>query len=48
MYEPIYVHTPDQIGEAMASVVEDQDVVLISGAGSIGALAPSLANGGLR
>lgn len=48
VYEPIYVHTPTQIGEALATVVEDNDVILISGAGSIGSLAPQLAAEGIR
>ncbi len=41
--EPIFVETPEEIAETMANVVQDGDVVLVMGAGSIGAIPKILA-----
>ncbi len=41
--DPIFVETPDEIAETMTHVVQDGDVVLVMGAGSIGAIPKILA-----
>ena len=41
--DPIFVETPDEIAETMTHVVQDGDVVLVMGAGSIGAIPKLLA-----
>lgn len=41
--EPIFVETPEEIVETMDPVVQDGDVVLVMGAGSIGAIPKMLA-----
>ena len=40
--EPVFVEDVHQLPAALAGVVEDQDVVLTMGAGSIGAVAHEL------
>jgi UDP-N-acetylmuramate--alanine ligase len=40
--EPIFVETVDELPEAIRGVVRDKDVVLVMGAGSVGAVAPAL------
>lgn len=41
--EPIYVETVDELPAAIRSVAQDGDVVLVMGAGSVGGVAPSIA-----
>lgn len=43
--EPIFVETPEEIAATMANVVQDGDVVLVMGAGSIGSVPKVLAGG---
>ena len=43
--EPIYVESIDELPDAIHSAVQDKDVVLVMGAGSVGAVAPHLARG---
>jgi UDP-N-acetylmuramate--alanine ligase len=40
--EPIYVESVDEIADAIRSIAQDEDVVLVMGAGSVGAVAPHL------
>jgi len=37
--EPIFVETPDELPEAIANAVEENDVVIVMGAGSVGQVA---------
>jgi UDP-N-acetylmuramate--alanine ligase len=43
--EPIYVESIDELPLAIHSAAQDRDVVLVMGAGSVGAVAPHLARG---
>jgi len=43
--EPIYVESIDELPAAIQSAAQDGDVVLVMGAGSVGAVAPHLAKG---
>ena len=43
--EPIFVEAVDELPIAIHGVAQDNDVVLIMGAGSVGGVAPSLING---
>lgn len=43
--EPIYVESIDELPAAIHSAAQDGDVVLVMGAGSVGAVAPHLARG---
>jgi UDP-N-acetylmuramate--alanine ligase len=43
LVDPIFVEQPDLLPGVLPGVLEDGDVLLLSGAGSIGALAPKLA-----
>jgi UDP-N-acetylmuramate--alanine ligase len=43
--EPIYVEGIDELPAAIHSAAQDRDVVLVMGAGSVGAVAPHLARG---
>jgi UDP-N-acetylmuramate--alanine ligase len=43
--EPIFVEAVDELSIAIRGVAQDNDVVLIMGAGSVGGVAPSLING---
>jgi UDP-N-acetylmuramate--alanine ligase len=43
--EPIYVESIDELPAAIHNVARDRDVVLVMGAGSVGAVAPHLARG---
>jgi UDP-N-acetylmuramate--alanine ligase len=43
--EPIYVESIDELPAAIHSAAQDGDVVLVMGAGSVGAVAPHLAKG---
>jgi UDP-N-acetylmuramate--alanine ligase len=43
MVDPIFVEQPDLVPGVLPGVLEDGDVLLLSGAGSIGGLAPMLA-----
>ena len=44
--EPIFVETVDELPAAIRKVVQDGDVVLVMGAGSVGGVAPGLAKAG--
>ena len=41
--EPIFIETVDELPSAIHSVVQDNDVILVMGAGSVGRVAPDLA-----
>jgi UDP-N-acetylmuramate--alanine ligase len=41
--EPIYIETVDELPSAIHGVVQDNDVILVMGAGSVGRVAPDLA-----
>ena len=43
--DPVFVEGPEQLPEALAGVLRNDDVLLLLGAGSIGACAPLLAKG---
>ncbi|MDN5835808.1 MAG: UDP-N-acetylmuramate--L-alanine ligase, partial [Nitrosospira sp.] len=43
--EPIFVETVDELPAAIHGVVQNNDVVLVMGAGSVGGVAPNLAKG---
>jgi UDP-N-acetylmuramate--alanine ligase len=43
--EPIYVETVDELPAAIRSVAQDGDIVLVMGAGSVGGVAASIAQG---
>jgi UDP-N-acetylmuramate--alanine ligase len=43
--EPIYVESIDELPAAIHNAARDRDVVLVMGAGSVGAVAPHLARG---
>jgi len=40
--EPVFVAELEQVPEALAGLLQDQDIVITLGAGSVGALAPEL------
>ncbi|MDN5880989.1 MAG: UDP-N-acetylmuramate--L-alanine ligase, partial [Nitrosospira sp.] len=46
--EPIFVETVDELPAAIHGVVQNNDVVLVMGAGSVGGVAPNLAKGVLE
>lgn len=43
--EPIFVETVDELPAAIRNVAQDNDVVLVMGAGSVGSVAPDLVKG---
>ena len=45
--DPIFIDTTDELSTLLASVLEDNDILLTQGAGNIGAVAKTLADNGL-
>lgn len=41
--EPVFVGQPDELFELLPNIVQDEDLVLLSGAGSVGKVAPGIA-----
>uniref|UniRef100_A0A3B0M0M7 UDP-N-acetylmuramate--L-alanine ligase n=1 Tax=Arsenophonus endosymbiont of Trialeurodes vaporariorum TaxID=235567 RepID=A0A3B0M0M7_9GAMM len=46
--DPIFVAEHEQISETLAQIIEDNDLILIQGAGNIGKIARNLADTDLR
>ena len=46
--EPIYVGEPDSLADILASVMQENDVIMTQGAGNIGQIARKLANSELE
>ena len=42
--EPIFVETVEELPAAIFNVIENEDVVLVMGAGSVGSVAQNLMN----
>jgi len=46
--DPLFVNEPDELPELLTGIVRDGDILLVSGAGSIGRIVSTLASGALR
>ena len=46
--EPVFVESKEQLGEVLAAVVEEGDIVIFQGAGDIGKLSSEMTNGEIK